>query len=100
MPKAEERIKTLNPDPEKSGTRISRAKYEAVRRAILKVVPAAGDGLPFKELPSRVRNELPKRDLATLGSVSWYTTTVKLDLEARGELKRVPGARPQRLLKA
>ncbi len=29
------------------------------------------------------------------GSVMWYYTTVKLDLEARGEIRRVPGSRPQ-----
>jgi hypothetical protein len=29
------------------------------------------------------------------GSVTWYVTTVKLDLEARGQLKRVPNSRPQ-----
>ena len=29
------------------------------------------------------------------GSVTWYVTTVKLDLEARGEIKRVPNSRPQ-----
>ncbi len=29
------------------------------------------------------------------GSVTWYVTTVKLDMEARGEVKRVPNSRPQ-----
>jgi len=29
------------------------------------------------------------------GSVMWYVTTVKLDLEARGQIKRVPNSRPQ-----
>jgi hypothetical protein len=29
------------------------------------------------------------------GSVSWYVTAVKLDLGARGEVKRVPHSRPQ-----
>jgi hypothetical protein len=29
------------------------------------------------------------------GSVTWYVTTVKLDLEARGVLKRVLHSRPQ-----
>ena len=36
----------------------------------------------------------PKR-----GSVSWYTKVVQLDLEARGQLCRVPGQTPQRLLR-
>lgn len=46
---------------------------------------------------SLIRELLPSDALENLGSVSWYTTTVKLDLEARGELERVPGSRPQRL---
>ena len=29
------------------------------------------------------------------GSVIWYVTTVKLDLEARGTVKRVLNSRPQ-----
>jgi hypothetical protein len=29
------------------------------------------------------------------GSVTWYVTTVKLDLEARGQIKRVTNSRPQ-----
>jgi len=29
------------------------------------------------------------------GSVMWYVTTVKLDLEAQGEIKRVQNSRPQ-----
>lgn len=100
MPHPETRIQTLHPDPEKSGPRIDKAKYDAVRKAILRAVPRRGDGLAFKELSARVRELLPGRALEDLGSVSWYTTTIKLDLEARGELQRVPGARPQRLLRS
>lgn len=29
----------------------------------------------------------------------WYVTTVKLDLEARGELVRVAGVKPQHLMR-
>lgn len=78
---------------------IDRWKYDAVHTAILSALPRKGEGLPFKELPGRVRDLLSAEELENLGSVSWYTTTVKLDLEARGKLKRVPGARPQRLLR-
>jgi len=31
------------------------------------------------------------------GSISWYVTTVKLDMEARGEIERVPDSNPQQL---
>jgi hypothetical protein len=94
-----ERIEAIHPDPEKAGVRILRWKYDAVRKAILEVVPKEEPGLPFKELSGQVRSSLPKQALADLGSVSWYTTTVKLDLEARGEIARVKGARPQRLVR-
>jgi hypothetical protein len=30
------------------------------------------------------------------GSMKWYAETVKLDLEARGEIERVPGKKNQR----
>lgn len=55
--------------------------------------------MPFSELSEKVKSALPAKQLAELGSVSWYTTTVKLDLEVRGNLYRVEGARPQRLLR-
>lgn len=99
MSKSQDRVQTRHPDPTKSMPAIEGWKYEAVRQAVLTAVPQRGAGLPFKELPGRVRDLLPADVLAILGSVSWYTTTVKLDLEARGELERVPGARPQRLLR-
>ena len=45
--------------------------------------------------------ELSKEQLSKLGSVvrapSLATTTVKLDMEVKGEIERVPGSVPQRL---
>lgn len=29
------------------------------------------------------------------GSIGWYYTTIKLDLEARREIERIPGSKPQ-----
>lgn len=74
-------------------------KYAAVRRAILKSVPKRGEGLLFKDLAKHVNKNLTLEELDDLGSVNWYTTTVKLDLEVRGEIKRVEGKKPQRLLR-
>ena len=50
--------------------------------------------MDFKDLPAAVESALER---PFDGSVSWYVTTVKLDLEARGVIVRVPKARPQRL---
>jgi hypothetical protein len=92
-----ETIMTRNVNRGAGGTRISKEKYEIVREALLRAVPKKKDGIAFKDLPRAVAREITRRDLANLGSVTWYTTTVKLDLEARGILERVPGAKPQRI---
>lgn len=84
----------------KAAPRIATDKYEAVRAAILQALPADGAGLPFTELAGRVATLLPSATLARLGSVGWYTTAVKLDLEAQGLIERVPGAQPQCLRRA
>ena len=93
----EERVLCENPDPGKQGTRIPKWKYDAVRTAILASVTEADGGLPFKELARQVRERLPKAVLDKLGSATWFVTVVKLDLEAKGTLERVPGSKPQRL---
>jgi len=41
------------------------------------------------------RTTLSPDELDKLGSISSYTTTDKLDLEARGLIERIPGSRPQ-----
>ena len=48
----------------------------------------------FNDLLKEVNQEL---EASFEGSVSWYVTIVKLDLEARGELERIPGSSPQNL---
>lgn len=70
--------------------RISRRKYELVKSAILEIIPNTNPGIPFKTLADGV---------AEVGSIGWYTTCVKLDLEARGIIERIPGVSPQRLRK-
>jgi hypothetical protein len=89
----DDKILTRHPDASKQGTRISRAKYDAVRQAILDTLAVNDGTYLFRELPDAVGQRLPDFD----GSIGWYTTTVKLDLEARGEIARVPNQSPQQL---
>ena len=98
MGAGEERIQLSHPDPDKEAPRISAEKYQAVRAAILTAVSEDEGGILFKDLAERVSQLLSPQVLENLGSVGWYTTSVKLDLEARGLIKRVPGSKPQRLL--
>lgn len=83
-------IRTLHP-AKKQGVNISREKYEVIRNAILCVLQAQKE-MTFMKLSRAVEKEV-NGDFD--GSVMWYVTTVKLDLEARGEIKRVPNSRPQ-----
>lgn len=87
----EQRIQLQHPDPSKDAPRIDQSKYEAVRDALLHVIPADPQGVPLDELAEQVAKSLPSDSLAALGSVSWYTLAVKFDLEARGLIERVPG---------
>jgi hypothetical protein len=90
-------VQTRNVNPGVGGLRIDREKYEKVKAAILKVVPMNDAGIPFKDLPKAVARVLGEKLGPVRGSVSWYTTVVKLDLEARGLIERIPASRPQRL---
>jgi len=89
-------VRTLHPE-KKQGVNISKEKYEIIRKAILVILRAQKE-ISFMNLSRAVEKEVNGK---FEGSVLWYVTTVKLDLEARGTLKRVPNSRPQlvRLIK-
>jgi hypothetical protein len=83
-------IRTLHPE-KKQGVNISREKYEMIRKAILCVLEEQKE-ITFMNLSRAVEKEVNGN---FDGSVMWYVTTVKLDMEARGEVKRVANSRPQ-----
>jgi hypothetical protein len=87
-----ERILTRHPAG-KQGVNIEKDKYERIKQAILESIEAHGT-IPFQELPAAVEARL---EAPFDGSIGWYTTTVKLDLEARNLIERVPGHSPQAL---
>lgn len=77
---------------------VPRWKFEAVRRAILSAVREAGpEGLPFSELAAAVEDRLDERERSRIAKIGWITTTVKLELEAAGEIRRAEGVIPQQL---
>ena len=89
----EEKIMTRHPQPGKSGVNISKQKYDVVRQAILASIRARGE-ISFKDLTEDVGLRLAGN---FDGSITWYVTTVKLDLEARGIVERVLRQSPQQL---
>lgn len=89
----EEKILTLHPEG-KNGVNISRDKYEHVKDLLLELIEDAGK-ITFKELTRIGRGVLEKEEFE--GSPMWYITTIKLDLEARGLIERIPKSSPQQL---
>ncbi len=89
----DEKILTRHPDPGKQGVSISKAKYDVIRGTILDLLQSNGE-MTFTELNNAANERL---DGKFDGSISWYVTTVKLDLEARELIQRVPKTKPQRL---
>ncbi|MDH5606358.1 MAG: hypothetical protein OEY93_05680 [Anaerolineae bacterium] len=87
-----DKIMTQHPDPSKQGVNIDLLKYNQMRDAILAVL-SEFEEITFKELLTAVSQRLPDFQ----GAAGWYITVVKLDLEARGEIKRIANSSPQRL---
>ncbi len=85
----EEKIMTLHPKG-KNGVHILRRRYDQIAEYLLKVIERRKQ-ISYAELDDLAVAELTdKFD----GKVSWYVVTVKLDLEARGIIKRIPNTSP------
>jgi hypothetical protein len=85
----DDRIQTLHPTG-KQGVNISRQKYEQIRDFILQSLLESGQ-TTYQALVEHAITELEGK---FEGSIPWYIVTVKLDLEARGEIERIPGTSP------
>ena len=95
MPKTtpdQEKILTLNLNGKK-GVSISKQKYDAVRDEIIAIL-SKQDSLAMTELSQLVKDKL---DEEFEGKIGWYFMAVKLDLEARGQIERIPNQTPQTL---
>jgi hypothetical protein len=85
----DEKILTAHPLG-KQGVKISKAKYDQTCDAILAVLRERGH-LTFMQLVEAVDMKLDGR---FDGSIPWYITTVKLDLEAREIIQRISETKP------
>lgn len=88
-----DRITMQNPNTGRTDNTMDRKMYDPVRTAILQALNDV-DGVRFSDLPAEVEARTPAAMWAS-SKVGWYTTSVKLDLEARGLLERFDS--PQRL---
>ncbi|MCY4578600.1 MAG: hypothetical protein OXD31_06080 [Chloroflexi bacterium] len=93
----DERVVCHTPTPGKKPTRIHMWKYDLLRGIILDILAGSADGVEFRALPNLIDARLSAEQKANIGSTSWYTTTVKLDLEVKRDIERIPRVSPQRL---
>lgn len=88
----EEKIMTLHPAGKK-GVNILKRRYDQMAETLLGIVRIHGE-ITYSEL-----NDIAERELEGKfdGKIPWYVVTVKLDLEARGILERIPKTSPHKL---
>lgn len=68
--------------------RVNRAKYEAMRAALLSVLPNEAPGLKVPEAKDALLPLLPEALFPRGGTAGWWLKAVQLDLEAKGVIKR------------
>ena len=75
--------------------RVDRAKYLAMRHALLRALPAQPPGLTVAQAKQAL---LPATLFPAGATAGWWLKAVQLDLEAKGVIERVAG-KPLRLFK-
>ena len=88
----EEKIMTLHPDG-KMGVNVLKRRYDLIKNALLEILEKEGQ-ITFESLADKTVAAIEK-DFD--GKPLWYIVTVKLDLEARGIIQRIPKTSPQQL---
>lgn len=88
----DEKIMTLHPQG-KTGVNILKRRYNTIKEFILKTIGEHGE-LTYQDLDTMAVKSL-KTNFD--GKVGWYVVTVKLDLEARRLIERVPNTSPHKL---
>ena len=78
--------------------RVDRVKYEAMREALLTVLPPAAPGLTVAEAKERLLPLLPQDLFPEGAKAGWWLKAAQLDLEAKGTIER-EATKPLRLHK-
>lgn len=88
MTESDDKIAVENVNVPGQTTRVNAAKYQAMKDAMLRVLPTAAPGLTQAEMMAAVKPHLPE-DLYPGGATAgWWVKCVQLDLEAKGHVVR------------
>lgn len=84
------KVTVRTPNKPGSAQRVDKAKYEAMRAVLLKVLPRKAPGLTQTEMMAAVMRAAPRATFPDSTSM-WWAKCVQLDLEAKGVLAREVG---------
>ena len=82
---AAERKMVVVSTPNKPGSswRLDAEKYEAMRKAMMKVLPRKAPGLTQAEMWDALTRVAPRKHFPDRGKVGWWMKGVQLDLETK-----------------
>lgn len=94
-----EKFECRTPTPGKKSTNIPLWKYTIIEKAIFSIVSEGGNsGIFFKTLALDVEKKLNQHSYKDIGSISWLTTTVKLEMEVSKKIRRIKDKNGQKLI--
>ena len=83
-----DKVEVENINTHGRATRRNRAKYEAIKDALLLVLPADAPGKTVKDALTALKAKLPEKLYPSGATSGWWQKSVQLDLEAKGVLRR------------
>lgn len=69
-------------------TRVNKAKYDAMRAALMAVLPDEAPGMKVADALCALKPHLPQNLFPKGKTSGWWQKSVQLDLEAKGIIKR------------
>lgn len=96
MSKNSEKVEIENVNKPGYVERVDKGKYEAMKKALLAVMPATEPGFTVAELHEQLLPKLPEDLFPGGATAGWWLKAVQLDLEAKGVIVRV-NRKPLRL---
>ena len=94
-------VQLRHPDRTKKMPRMTKQSYAIAHRAALAVLPKRAPGITLTQFLDEMATRLPQaKGWDRSASARWYAMAIKLDMEARSEIKRVNVKPPQRIVRA
>jgi hypothetical protein len=92
----DQKIQLLHPAGKKAVS-IHKDKYDVLKKVIINSLKTKGEST-HSEMVDFITDDFRKNKIKFEGSLEWYLEWVKLDLEARKEIRRVDDKSPVRFI--